>query len=157
MNLLDFLFPKRCVGCGSLGRYLCNRCSGTIQYAQQICPMCEKPAIDGVTHPRCKTRYSIDGVTSFFRYDGVVKKAIKSLKYRFVSDLSSEFVVLMTRSSFFDRTNDLNSKLLHATLVPIPLHPSRLRERGFNQAEVIGRIIASKVDSGKDGYLEENP
>jgi ComF family protein len=146
MNLLDFIFPKRCVGCGKIGKYFCDRCVSKIRIIKEneaICPVCEKPAIDGATHPRCKTRYTIDGLTSFFRYDGVVKKGIKTVKYRFVSDLAEEFVNLIPQLLFKqipDRhRNDKN------ILIPIPLHASRFRERGFNQAEIVGRIISKQL------------
>jgi ComF family protein len=142
MHILDFIFPKRCVGCGKVGIYFCNRCVLRIRVIkpnESICPICEKLAIDGVTHPRCRTRYTIDGLTSFFRYDGVVKKGIKSVKYRFVSDLAKEF---------FDLVPELLLKQIPADsiLIPIPLHSSRLRYRGFNQAEVLGKLFAKRLD-----------
>jgi competence protein ComFC len=147
MNLLDFIFPKRCVGCGKLGRYFCERCTSTIRIIESneaICPVCEKPAIDGATHPRCKTKYSIDGLTSFFRYDGVVKKAVKAIKYRFISDLASEFISLIPDQGFdgeLSRTARNNN-----VIVSIPLHSSRKRARGFNQAEVLGAILAKQLN-----------
>jgi competence protein ComFC len=145
MSFLDFIFPKRCVGCGKIGNYFCDRCSASVRIIKSneaICPVCEKPAIDGVTHPGCKTRFSIDGLTSFFRYDAVVKKAIKVLKYRFVSDVSQEFISLVP-SWFFTIPYPLTTT--HCALVPVPLHVSRLRERGFNQAEVLGTCLAKRL------------
>jgi len=148
MNLLDVFFPKRCVGCGRVGRYFCYRCKKTIRPIFQneaICPVCEKPAIDGFTHPRCTGRYEVDGLTSFFRYDGVVKKAIKTIKYRFVSDLASEFVSLIPESSISSLSTLLNTTFRSPLLIPIPLHPSRFRFRGFNQAEKLGNVFAEQL------------
>lgn len=145
MSVLDIIFPKRCVGCGKMGKYFCNRCRASIRVIESnepICPMCERPAIGGVTHPRCQTRYSLDGLTSFFHYDGPVRKAIKAVKYRFVSDLASEFVALIP-SSFINETKKHSST--SCILVPIPLHPARYRFRGFNQAEALGRIVAGRL------------
>lgn len=133
MNLLDFLFPKRCIGCGRIGKYFCDRCRAKIRYIatnEAICPMCGRLSFDGATHPKCRTKYGLDGLTSFFHYDGSVRKAIKALKYRRISDLASEFVSLILPSHF------------GSVLVPIPLHISRLRSRGFNQAEVLGSCFA---------------
>ena len=135
MNILDFLFPVRCVGCGKLGRYFCQKCVLSIEYKErQICPVCEYPAIDGMTHPRCQTKYSLDGLTSFFYYDRIIRKAIKAMKYRFVSDLAKEFIGLVPLSSLQLTMEQFNNE---AILIPLPLHPSRLRFRGFNQAEVL--------------------
>ncbi|MCX6791485.1 MAG: ComF family protein [Candidatus Gottesmanbacteria bacterium] len=138
MNLLDFIFPKRCVGCGKIGKYFCAACRANIRVIkpnEPICPMCGRPALDGATHPICRTRYSLDGLTSFFHYDGPVRKAIKAIKYRLVSDLAEEFVNLVSVRDFDD-----------CILIPIPLHPSRFRQRGFNQAEVLGSILAKRLN-----------
>lgn len=137
MNLLDFFFPKRCVGCGRVGTYFCDQCRETIRVIKEneaVCPVCERLALDGKTHPACRTRYTPDGLTSFFHYDGVVRKAIKALKYRLVTDLASEFISLVPDESFNN-----------AVLLPIPLHSSRYKERGFNQSEVLGSEIAEKL------------
>lgn len=146
MGILDFIFPKRCVGCGTLGQYICASCRRSMRSVasnEAICPLCERPAIDGATHPRCRTKYGLDGLTSFFHYDGATKKAIKALKYRDVSDLASEFVSLIPSTHLTH---------IHATLggqgvgiIPIPLHVARLRERGYNQAEVLGEFVAEAL------------
>ncbi len=139
--ILDILFPKRCVGCGKLGYYFCQKCIGKISFTtHQICPVCGKRAIGGATHPICKTAYTIDGLTSFFHYDGVIRQAVKLLKYKFVSDLAKEFIGLIPFSSF---NNETMKQFNNVVLIPIPLHPSRLRFRGFNQAEVLAKLLAA--------------
>lgn len=144
MSLLDLLFPRRCVSCGKIGKYFCQRCIFRIEFVNQpICPVCEKPAIDGMTHPRCKTRYALDGLTSFFRYKGPIRQAIKLLKYKFVSDLAQEFIDLIPSSSLHSTIQQCSNL---AILIPIPLHSSRLRFRGFNQAEVLGCIFAKRLN-----------
>jgi ComF family protein len=92
--------------------------------------MCGRLAFEGITHPRCRTQYGIDGLTSFFHYDGPVRKAIKAIKYRLVSDLAGEFISLISVPDF-----------KNYILIPIPLHPKRYRERGFNQAVVLGEKL----------------
>jgi len=137
MDILDLFFPKRCVGCGRLGKYFCDTCRKKMRPItdnERICPMCGRLAFEGVTHPYCRTRYGIDGLTSFFHYDGVGQKAIKAIKYRLVSDVAEEFMSFIKVPEF-----------KYFILVPIPLHPKRFRERGFNQAEVLGTILAKKL------------
>jgi len=109
------------------------------------CPVCEKPAIDGMTHPGCSTKYSLDGLTSFFRYDGVVKKAIKHIKYRYMHDIAHELIQCIPSSSFeiFHKSYFLNLK---SEFIPIPLHPSRYNFRGFNQAEVIAQALHKRLN-----------
>jgi ComF family protein len=139
MNLLDFIFPKRCVGCGKIGKYFCAVCRAGIRPIlsnEQICPMCGRLAFEGVTHPYCRTRYCLDGLTSFFHYDGTARKAIKSIKYRFVFDLTAEFISLLPESSLPKPS----------LVIPIPLHPARYRTRGFNQAEKLGQMLACRLN-----------
>ncbi len=138
MNLLDFIFPKRCVGCGRIGNYFCSVCRKKMRPIgpnELICPICGRLAFEGVTHPGCRTRYCIDGLTSFFHYDGPVRKAIKTIKYRLVPDLSKEFISLIS-------VPDFNNYVL----IPVPLHPNRFRDRGFNQAEILGTILANRLN-----------
>ena len=147
MSVLDVFFPKRCLGCGRIGKYFCDTCRRGIRCIQSneaICPVCEKPAIDGATHPRCRTRYSPDGLTSFFRYDGVIRKGVKAIKYRFVSDLGTAFVSLIPDADICL----VAGRAGHAPVfVPIPLHAARFRERGFNQAEVLGKVIVKRLST----------
>jgi competence protein ComFC len=145
MNFLDYIFPKRCVGCGRIGRYICNTCRKLIIPVapnECVCPVCDRRALAGITHPRCRGRYAPDGLTSFFYYNTVTREAIRTIKYRFVRDVASEFVDLIPLSAYEIRS------LVGATktaLVPIPLHTSRLRYRGFNQSETLGDLIAKRL------------
>lgn len=103
--------------------------------------MCERQAIDGITHPGCRTRYSLDGLISFYRYDGPVKAAIKRLKYKpYLSELVD--VLLVT---ILDSIDTKRGGFTGFTLVPVPLYPQRERERGFNQAALLGKVIAERL------------
>ncbi len=143
--LLTLLFPRRCVVCGQVGRYLCHQCQAKIKPLEfQVCPVCERPAVDGATHPKCRKRLGLDGLTSFFVYDGPIKKAIKELKYRFVTDLAGDLVALAFGDSTSAEVESLK-KLRSFVLIPVPLHRRRFNWRGFNQAEILGRMMAKKL------------
>lgn len=147
MNLLDLLFPRRCVGCGRIGGYFCTMCRRSVRPVasnELVCPVCGRLAIDGITHPKCWTRYSPDGLTSFFRYDGIVRTAVKTLKYRLVSDLAGEFVSLVPSVTVAALSRIVLSRHIRS-FVPVPLHVSRLYERGFNQAEVLGGAVSARL------------
>jgi ComF family protein len=145
--LFDFLFPRRCLGCGQWGNYFCQECVKKIKLVEnQVCPVCRKPAVRGRTHPRCQTRYSLDGLVSVFAYEGIIKKAIGKLKYKFITDLAEELIELVPKQKF---------QLV--IFVPVPLHPRRQRWRGFNQAELLGRMLAEKSGWGvKTDVLERH-
>lgn len=145
VGILDFIFPKRCVGCGRVGKYFCISCSARIRpilVSETICPICERSAIAGMTHPKCRTRYTPDGLTSFFHYDSAIKKAVKALKYRFVSDIAAEFASLISDNTLSDIPN-----LQTPILIPIPLHKMRLHQRGFNQAEILGKFVSERLSA----------
>lgn len=151
MHLLDFLFPRRCLGCGRIGKYFCDQCRLAVKpiaQSETICPICQKGAISGLTHPRCRRQGRLDGLTSLFDYSGPLKVAIHSLKYRGVTDLAGELRSLIKYALDYQTSHNFISKQgsggLPSVCVPIPLHKIRLRERGFNQAELLARLIAAE-------------
>lgn len=146
-RVLDLMFPKRCIGCRHLGSYFCESCTRTIQVitsGEGVCPMCQRRALDGQTHRSCLARYSLDGLTCFFRYRGVVQKGIKAIKYRFVFDSAQAFAELVPLQLLTSQNIVGKGRGKDIVLVPIPLHKSRMRERGFNQAEMLGIHIARR-------------
>lgn len=146
MALLDLLFPRKCVGCGRTGGYFCSQCLNYLSLeSNRICPVCEKPSIGGLTHPRCHTLTALDGLTSVFSYRGIIKTAITKLKYKFVSDLASDLVEAFLSFCGENKVFSQFCQQQGVSLVPIPLHPTRLRWRGFNQAELLGRMIAGNL------------
>lgn len=141
-TFLAVLFPKRCVSCGAFGVYICPSCFSSIPRIDtftQVCPECKKPAVSGATHPRCKKKYSLSGMVTAFPYRGVVTKAIKEIKYR------GTYAIIDTCMPFLVRAMRNAGISIDASwcVVPVPLSKKRKRERGFNQAEMIAKGIAS--------------
>jgi len=112
---------------------------------EQICPICGKASLGGATHQFCRRPLGLDGLTSIFAYKGVVAEAIKKLKYKFVRDLAEELVELFLSFCGEEKLFSDFCRLPDVVLVPIPLHPRRLRWRGFNQAELLGELIAKNL------------
>lgn len=131
-----------------MGKYICSDCGTAIDHIrvnELVCPVCEHLAIDGKTHPRCRTKYSPDGLISYFRYKGVIRTAIHAIKYRFVRDMAEELVAAISK----DMTNEVFCVLPKDriyVLVPIPLHIIRERNRGFNQAVYVGNMLSTRLD-----------
>jgi competence protein ComFC len=145
--ILDLLFPQKCLGCGKVGSYFCPDCLNLILLKdQQICPICGRASLGGVTHHFCRRPLGLDGLTSIFAYKGVVAKAIKKLKYKFAKDLAEELVELFLSFCGEEKLFSDFCCLPNVVLVPIPLHPQRLRWRGFNQAELLGKLIAKNLE-----------
>lgn len=144
--LLDLLFPKRCLGCGKWGNYFCQDClKSCLPLEKQICPVCRKSSISNKAHAKCQTRYSLDGLTSIFPYQGLIKKAVTKLKYKFITDLAQELMATMIHIIVVEKDFAFLGRLKPGILVPVPLHPRRERQRGFNQAELLGRPLAKEL------------
>ena len=146
--LKDFVFPKKCVGCNEWGDYLCSNCINFIKTNDNtICPACYNPSIYGLTHPGClwKHSYGLNGLTSIFEYKGVVKSVITKLKYRFVTDLGETILEMFLSFCGEDKAFTKFVRQKNVCLVPIPLHWTRKNWRGFNQAELLGEMIAKKL------------
>jgi competence protein ComFC len=106
--------------------------------------VCQRPAFGGLTHPSCKTRYTIDGVFSSLVYQGVVKKLVYQFKYKpHVKDLRTVFDGLFYEGLI---QKEMAYRLLNeeSILVPIPLYRTKLRRRGYNQAMVLAEGLAKQ-------------
>lgn len=139
MGILDLVFPKTCLSCGSEGRYICRDCMGKVPHAQPICPYCKHPSIDGATHINCLKKLGIDGLTSIWKYEGVVKKAILALKYKYATEIGkeiSEYAITSLSSLVFPTAYNL---------VPIPIYWHKQNTRGFNQSIELGGNIAENL------------
>lgn len=137
MSLLDIIFPKTCVDCGRIGEYLCVKCIAKIEpIDHQICPVCVKPSISGLTHPRCSAKLSLDGLYSFLFFSPPLPQALYKLKYKFVKDFSN---ILISKSKL-----ELPDIFKGYYLIPIPLHYVKKNWRGFNQVEILADLLADK-------------
>lgn len=148
-NLLNILFPRSCVGCGRLGSYFCSQCRIGMEKlirTDTICPVCTKPAINGAVHPRCQTKYSPDGLTSIFHYDGVIRNTIKLLKYRRISDVVDELSDIVTSRLNLEGFDSFSHFIFstHPSITAVPLHASRERTRWFNQSELLAKKLSEK-------------
>jgi ComF family protein len=114
MNVIDFIFPKKCLECGREGKYICETCIRKVRPGGWI------------------TLNEIK-VYSIWKYEGVVKKAIIALKYKFATEVAKELINYVTLRP---------SKKL---LVPIPSHWLKENLRGFNQSALLGEKLALKM------------
>lgn len=143
MFLTDFFFPKFCLGCGRVGVYICLICRGKLAYLDRdSCFYCGKMSLFGLTHPGCQRKNGVDGSMAIFYYNNFLKKIIKNIKYRLVGGVWKELVLTikpeqLLKINFYKKRPQNNNLFLQ----PIPLHPKRLRERGFNQATLITRFF----------------
>jgi len=146
MSILDLIYPKFCLGCGKVGTYCCVECLKTTPQLRSLqCPECERPSYHGRTHAHCRKQFGLDGVFSLYPYVGIVKNVIKGMKYRFAYRMVLDLFQAIPKEYVHRLTQHVMFTKHHVFLLPIPLHPSRQRERGFNQAAVIAKVVATLV------------
>lgn len=141
-HALDILFPIKCLVCQKEGEWLCQKCLSRFPLKnEQCCPFCEKVLTPGGrTCFACKKKIKLDAllVTSFYTYSPLVI-AVHNYKYRFLKDLSLPLGTLATKAFL------IQSFCVPDCIIPVPLHPRRLRWRGFNQSELLAKHLSENL------------
>lgn len=138
--LLDLIFPPRCAGCGQSGSLWCYACQASVRVIRDpICSHCGRPLgnqRDARLCPPC--RYSppeIDGIRSAVMFEGPLREAIHHLKYSGRTSLAEPLGAFLSARWQAD-------PLPADTIVPVPLHASRVRERGYNQSALLAEQLS---------------
>ena len=133
---LDLLFPRWCLGCGREGTYLCPACREQLApVTAPFCGVCGRPRHGAGPCDNCADReLATDGIRAPFLFGGLVRRAVHELKYRNLRGLAP---VLAGFLDDYVRANGIEGDVL----VPVPLHPRRLRQRGYNQSELLAREL----------------
>lgn len=141
--LAEIFYPKRCIGCRRPGSYICSDDLAKISFLEfQLCGVCQKGSIDGMTHPGCATPQSIDGILSSIGYRGIVKKLLYQFKYKpFLSDLKIPlgklfYEGLIQQEAFVKFVGK------NPILIAVPLHSQREKSRGYNQSELLAKQLS---------------
>lgn len=143
MNFWDVIFPKKCIRCGRWGAYVCERCEVGLWEAEQVCPGCGYESEGGVRHGRCEKLGALDGLIGMWTGEGMAKSVIRRAKDRYYFDGLDELVKRGMEIVKAGQAQEFWEFLkIRPVLVCIPLHSKKLKERGFNQTEIMGRILA---------------
>jgi competence protein ComFC len=121
---IDLLFPPRCVGCGRVDWVWCDNCQGKLD--------------ETVFPSRVKPLEPLAGIAATGVHEGVIREAVQGLKYNQAKIVAQPLGErLMTQYVRQNWTSDM--------IVPIPLHMSRLAERGYNQAQLLSEVLAKEA------------
>ena len=137
-QLLWQLFPPRCLVCAGIGaarRDLCLACANELPRLIIYCEHCAEPLTKAGLCGRCQQyEPNYDKARAPFLYAPPLDRLIKDFKFnrrleagRLLAELMAFFLIDAERPD---------------CLLPVPLHPNRLRERGFNQALELARPVA---------------
>lgn len=140
----DILFPVFCVECGREGEWWCAFCrENGAEGPVFLCPVCQKESVGGEVCGACRGKTFLDGAAAFFPYreNSPAGKLIKIFKYQYATDVRGVLEKITEANG--EKIFDLSSAVFFA---PVPLHPRRFRERGFNQAEIFALVLAGFIN-----------
>lgn len=140
--LIETALPPVCAGCGVSGTWLCPRCADSERLIDRttMCLRCGRPRETvGDFCQRCAIwSGSIDAARSAYQFDGAIRTMIHLLKYegeRARADWCGDVVARTVEDAHWPI--DL--------IVPVPLHRSKERSRGYNQSWLISRRVAQQL------------
>jgi ComF family protein len=138
--ILDALFPPRCAGCGQIGTWFCADCRTAIEFIRPpLCPRCGLPATSGDLCSACRRDPPrLDGLRSVAFFQGPLREAIHALKYRTRRGLATVLGQLLADCA---RQESIAADIA----VPVPLHPTRLHERGYNQSALLANELGRQL------------
>ena len=135
---LDLFFPKKCLGCNKKDVYICDSCLNKIEIVpNNKCPFCDRPVPDTLICEKCREKHFLDRLIWAVPYSNpLIKELIKIFKYHYIKELARPLAqLLLTQCGSYDLPHN-------AIVMPIPLHERRLKERDFNQAELLAKEMA---------------
>ncbi len=123
---INLIFPQRCAGCGIVFLSLCRKC---------------KRELDGLF--LCG-EVMVDEFRAFFAssHGNILKKVLHRFKYISDTCLAEALSGLLVKRLRSIRPDSGGGEII---IVPIPLHARRERDRGFNQSELLARLVAKEV------------
>lgn len=135
-NFLDVIFPPRCLSCRQFGNWVCEDCWQQLALIKTpICYKCSRLSDNFKICETCRTSYGLKRLLVCGYWQNPLKQLVYGLKYyrakpaaKLLSDL-----LIKTALPFAD---DID------VIVPVPLHRSKLWDRGFNQAELLAREVS---------------
>ena len=148
---LDLVLPHHCLGCGRQGELICPACVSTlVPLEPPFCNICADPGVIGLCRNCLSQRRSssnyLSGIRAPFLLEGLMREAIHSFKYRNYRAAAPLFGSLMAG---YLAENPLPGEVI----VPVPLHQRRLRERGYNQAQLLASELGKAAGLPVEGKL----
>lgn len=136
---LDLLFPPHCVVCSHAGTWFCGTCLADVQAVPEpVCIRCGQPVTHRGVCSLCRTNpLPLDGIRSVAVFEGTLRTAVHEFKYKGRRVLAPIFGEMMYQYW-------AHGGVPVDMVVPVPLHPSRKKERGFDQAYLLAGEFSNR-------------
>lgn len=150
-SFLELVYPEKntCFVCDMYDenikdKYLCSDCEKSIKILEPpLCLKCSKPMDYSESADICKECFSLERhfetSKSLYIYDGLIKKAIYSYKY-----YNKPYFYKLFGNMLLDYMKSTNYTSFDF-ITSVPLHPSKMRKRGYNQSELLARHISKDL------------
>lgn len=137
---MDLLLPPRCGGCRRLGSWLCVDCRARVRHLEEpLCRRCGVPVESARASCGCRDALrSLARLRSATLYEGPIEMAVHRLKYQGWRRLARPLAQIMAERLMVEG-------LAAEAIVAVPLHPARMRQRGFNQAELLAQHLRAAM------------
>ncbi len=134
---VDWLFPPYCIDCGTLGERWCQACQEKVSFlTPPICEQCGRPIEQAGLCPECQNEpLPLEGVRSCYAYEGIIREAIHRLKFEKDLGLAEILAKALVKALIAERWNI-------EVITSVPVSSSRMKERGYNQAEMLAIPLA---------------
>ena len=142
----DFVIPRFCVGCGAEHETFCEKCRAAAFRRGANCLVCgARNATGALCAGSCKklAPSSLKNIFWAGSYDETIKNTVWQLKYKKRAELASPLGIFLA-DKWMERQKSYEPVSFIA--VPIPLHPAKRTERGFNQAELIAQTFSQRTN-----------
>lgn len=147
--ITELLYPRCCPVCGEIvmpkGELICPECFRKLSFVRQ--PACKKCGKE-ITSDRQEYCYdcsrhkrSFEYGLSLLNYDETAKKSMVKIKYKNKREYLDFYA-----EAIWQRYSKQLMRIKPDVLIPVPVHPSRKRRRGFNQAEVLAELLGQRMN-----------
>lgn len=139
--LLNAVYPKHCVVCGVEGNWVCASCHTGLDFDQStLCRICKKAGRGGICKD-CAQYTGVNSVLSLYPYTNeTVRSVIKAAKYTGSFDILKELSPLW-REYVISKLNPRH----RYTATYIPQHREKLLERGYNQSQLLCKLLFEDI------------
>ena len=144
-SLADIIFPPRCLSCNkrnASSEVICNECADELVNLQEhICTFCQRETSNMNICEDCKREYPFDEVICAYMFNPPIQRLIHNFKYnefkRIGAYLGSKLADILSRCTFIADTD---------YIIPVPLHRTKQRYRGFNQSDIIAEALSDRLN-----------
>jgi ComF family protein len=139
-TVVNLLLPPRCGGCRTVGSWLCERCLGRIKRLEEpLCRRCGAEVESAQKGCACRGRLrALSRLRSAVAYEGPIELAVQRFKYEGWRRLAAPLALLLAERLMAEG-------LAGSCALAVPLHAGRLRQRGFNQSELLARELRGRL------------